>query len=1163
VDIIATARVTVPFEARDLISGAVRNMRSVIQGATGDLLDFRRISGNMFDDFVSGGRRARETAEDLGRRVNDVRDETRRLGNTHVDDLFRRARRGADDLRSAVKHADGEIKGISDARVHLRARDEVSPVLDNIASKVGAITAAAGTLLLGSGLNDAMFGGVMDYHTAAARSAPFLSPDLRVQGLSSVDELYKKGLIASRTEGANQLAAAAPLVKDKTQVSDFVTQSAKMQTITPDASSEEIHRALAQSADTFKESYAQVSDSMMYAYQKVGDRQQDLYDTFWEYSGYFKNTGASSAQMSNFLVRSVEDGSFNFDKPADFFKEVFGVKSLDGGDMTKYFEQRGAGKEEAERQAEAFTGDINSGNEQRMKGALTALLADLASQSTNDLKQSLVMLGSATAEDNGIAAIRNFGTAFEKAPSGIAGTTDRMVQAQMAANPMQDMIETRRQMDLQMQEIGANISTAALPMLKEFNSLLTENKDAIQSFGTGIADFVSGITNVYKDHFNLINGAFKFLVGALVVKKLFDFGKGVKNFYDDLKRAGQWVTQKGMSVYGGTRKGWEVLLRRKKDPPSPYVPTPADRLRGRQLTRFENRRRTRTPTDVLDSVRSYSSMTVQAARVFVNGPLGGNGGGIGDVDGRGSGRRGGGRGGGGRRGGGRGSRFPGSRETFGGNNGSRSNEPTRVRRAPRPDPIPDPAPPKRGFLGRMKDSGLFTSTKGLARSAGILGAVTSAGIGAYNMYETAKDVGWREAASTQGGAAVGGIAGGAILGAVGSVAGPVGSMVGASIGNYVGEKLGSWADSSGLTRKVVDSAIAVKDTVVSWTSSAADSISGAFGDFTDWIGITESKPPEPPPPPPKAEITFGNITPEAKKRIEEVASQFTTTLNEKGWKEAFTGVMDQPEVKNTIQGFESIGNHLSTTFSNIWKGGEGQKAKQGIDEVGTAAQQTATRTRSLGDITKSCLDLVFNGAKNAGIGLTGVGASAKSAADETKQHLSSIQSVVSQSSSWGSNLISMMTSGIRSKFPSLTSAVSEAAGVIKNFLGFHSPTKEGPASESDKWAGNFVSMFADGLDARPIRDRANMIAGALRPPMTQTMPGSTSGISSANTLSQGAGKVTAAQVMIQNVTFDFGEMAKNVTNFTEFAKMLTSSEGRALVRKVFGEELYKAIENGG
>lgn len=555
-------------------------------------------------------------------------------------------------------------------------------------------------------------------------------------------------------------------------------------------------------------------------------------------------------------------------------------------------------------------------------------------------------------------------------------------------------------------------------------------------------------------------------------------------------------------------------------------------------------------TDVLDSVRSYSTMTVQAARVYVNGPLGsGSGGLLGDAGGRGSGR-------GGRRGGIRG-RQGGSRGTPGRPNGG-NNEPIRVRRAPRPDPIPDPTPPKRGFLGRVKDSGLFSPAKGLARSAGIIGGITSAGLGAYNMYESAKDVGWREAASTQGGAVAGGIAGGAILGAVGSIAGPVGSMVGASIGNYVGEKIGSWADSSGLTRKVVDSAIAVKDTVVSWTSSAADSISGAFGDFTDWIGLTskEEVPAAQPPPPPKAEITFGNVSPAAKKRIEEVFDQFGSTLVNKGLKEAVTGVINQPEVTSAVDGMKKI----ASTFTGIWKGGDSQKAKQGIDAVGVSAQQTAAKTKDLGNTAKSSTDLIVQGTASAKQGLAGVGASAKTAADETKQHLSSIQSVVSQSSSWGSNLISMMTSGIRSKFPSLTSAVSEAAGVIKNFLGFHSPTKEGPASKSDRWAGNFVSMFAGGLDARPIRDRVNGIAGALRPPMAQTMPSS---ITSAKSISQGAGKVTVGQVTIQNVSFDFGELAKGVTNFAEFAKMMTSSEGRALIRKVLGEELYKAIENGG
>ncbi|WDM23224.1 hypothetical protein [Paenibacillus polymyxa] len=34
--------VTVPFEARDMITGAVWNMRRMLQGAHDDLMDFRR-----------------------------------------------------------------------------------------------------------------------------------------------------------------------------------------------------------------------------------------------------------------------------------------------------------------------------------------------------------------------------------------------------------------------------------------------------------------------------------------------------------------------------------------------------------------------------------------------------------------------------------------------------------------------------------------------------------------------------------------------------------------------------------------------------------------------------------------------------------------------------------------------------------------------------------------------------------------------------------------------------------------------------------------------------------------------------------------------------------------------------------------------------------------
>lgn len=99
---------TVPFEARDFISGAVRSMRTALRGATDDLLDFRRAAGQTGDNLVSDLRRSRSAANDLGGRIGNASDEARRLGRANVDDIFRRARSGAEDLRRSASRADAE-----------------------------------------------------------------------------------------------------------------------------------------------------------------------------------------------------------------------------------------------------------------------------------------------------------------------------------------------------------------------------------------------------------------------------------------------------------------------------------------------------------------------------------------------------------------------------------------------------------------------------------------------------------------------------------------------------------------------------------------------------------------------------------------------------------------------------------------------------------------------------------------------------------------------------------------------------------------------------------------------------------------------------------------------------------------------------------------------
>nr|WP_282579968.1 hypothetical protein [Paenibacillus odorifer] len=1000
-------------------------MRKAILGATNDLLDFRRASGQMGEDLVSDLRRSRSAADDLGSRVGNASDEVRRLGRANVDDIFRRAQSGADELRRSASRADAEIRGMSDSRVHIRAQDEVSPVLDGISSKITTIAATAGALVLGGGIKDALFGNVMDYYSEASRSAALLPTAARDQGLQTVKDLNVQGIIPSQTEGARQLADLAPLVRDKSQASDFLSASSKIQYIRPDAGAEEINRALAQSSDTFRETYASVADSMMYAYKEVGDRQQDLFDTFWEYSGYFKNTGANSGQMANFLTQSVKEGAFNFDKPADFIKETFGVKALDAGDMEKYFALRGSGKDEAAKQAASFTGDINSGEEQRAKGALMALVADLASQSQSELKASLVSLGSATAEDNGSAVLKTFQVPFQPAPSGIAGTTERMVQAQQAANPMQDIIQTRAQIDQQMQELGANLSVAVLPALQQFNTLLTENKDEIQALGSNVVDFVNGITSIYKDHFSAINTGLLLIGGSIATIKGVKFGKGL---IDDTTAGARRV------------KGWFS----RGNSGTASSSTPIEEVGGSTRRRFTLNRghRGSGSSGGIGGLSTVSSMTINASVVYLNeaGGLGGqNGGGRNNRGGQRQGRRG--------RSGSGGANARRGRNSNGSLSARRRTSTPDIpdidtpdvgqrrtgrvtyrntNRLPTRPPIPDVIPDVPGGRGIR---GLFKGGKKALKTAGILGTVAGVGLTGYDLYQASKEDGLRAGISSTGGSMVGGMAGGVVGGIVGSIAGPLGTALGAAAGGWVGDKLGSLADSSGVTKSVVDGVV-----------SAAGGIKDAAASIGGWLGFgkKEEKKPEVKPPP-EAKITFGNLTPEREKQLQETFNAFRANVAKDGLKTALTSAVNESGVKETV-------DKIKNTFVGAWKSTESGNAQQNVQAVGAAAQKTAGQTQQLGVTTKAGTAGIVQGAGAAGASMLGIGNAVKTATDETKQQLLSIQTVTSQSESWGSTIITRISKGMQSKFPELKSTAIGAMGILNTLTGAGSTKSFGTPS---------------------------------------------------------------------------------------------------------------------
>jgi phage-related minor tail protein len=107
-------------------------------------------------------------------------------------------------------------------------------------------------------------------------------------------------------------------------------------------------------------------------------------------------------------------------------------------------------------------------------------------------------------------------------------------------------------------------------------------------------------------------------------------------------------------------------------------------------------------------------------------------------------------------------------------------------------------------------------------------------------------------------------------------------------------------------------------------------------------------------------------------------------------------------------------------------------------------------------------------------------AAARSAVSGAVNSIRSLLSGLASSAfSWGSNLMSMFGSGIKSRIGAIVDAARSAAAQIKSYLGFASPTDKGPASNSDEWAPNFMSMFSDGIKkSLPDLSRVSILAAS-------------------------------------------------------------------------------------
>jgi TP901 family phage tail tape measure protein len=73
--------------------------------------------------------------------------------------------------------------------------------------------------------------------------------------------------------------------------------------------------------------------------------------------------------------------------------------------------------------------------------------------------------------------------------------------------------------------------------------------------------------------------------------------------------------------------------------------------------------------------------------------------------------------------------------------------------------------------------------------------------------------------------------------------------------------------------------------------------------------------------------------------------------------------------------------------------------------------------------------------------------------------------LVGNAVTWGKNIIQGFIDGINGMVSQVGQAAANVVNTVKNFLGFHSPAKEGPGSDADKWMPNLINMLADGLNS--------------------------------------------------------------------------------------------------
>jgi len=144
--------------------------------------------------------------------------------------------------------------------------------------------------------------------------------------------------------------------------------------------------------------------------------------------------------------------------------------------------------------------------------------------------------------------------------------------------------------------------------------------------------------------------------------------------------------------------------------------------------------------------------------------------------------------------------------------------------------------------------------------------------------------------------------------------------------------------------------------------------------------------------------------------------------------------------------------------------------------------------------------------------------------------LAKVNAIKSSMKQAGKNIMSMFIEGISSKISSLVNTLSNAAGKVKSYLGFSSPTEEGPGKTGDKWAPNLMRMYKEGIiKGIPAIQRAiNKVSGTVSDGLNVKM--SATQISATTATAANKAKEAKIELIVNNPKFfDYNDVSKFMT----------------------------------